>query len=62
MTTGVINEYPEEYEAVNFSVNKKFIFSNVLIILKTFKLSEDIALFDKGEGSRFFLILNTFNN
>ena len=62
MTTGVINEYPEEYEAVNFSVNKKFIFSNVLIILKTFKLSEDIDLFDKGEGRRFFLILNTFNN
>ena len=54
MTTGVINEYPEEYEAVNFSVNKKFVFSNVSIILKTFNLSEDMDLFDKGEGC-FFL-------
>ena len=54
MTTGVINESPEEYEAVNFSVNKEFVFSNVSIILKTFNLSEDINLFDKGEGC-FFL-------
>ena len=54
MTTAVINEYPEEYEAVNVSVNKKFAFSNVSIILKTFNLSEDMDLFDKGEGC-FFL-------
>ena len=53
MTTGVINESPEEYEAVNFSVNKEFVFSNVSIILKTFNLSEDMDLFDKGEGCFF---------
>ena len=56
MTTGVINESPEEYEAVNFSVNKEFVFSNDSIILKTFNLSEDMDLFDKGEGCFFFLL------
>lgn len=53
MTTAVINESLEEYEAVNFSVNKEFVFSNVSIILKTLNISEDMDLFGKGEGCFF---------
>lgn len=64
--TGVVNEYPAEFDAINFVVNNTNSLNSASIVLKTFNVSEKRNLYKQGKTSQkahrlvYFIYLSFF--
>ena len=54
-STGVVNGYLADYDALNFAVNKTSRFYNITMIVKMYNQSEKIDLCHQGKAGNFFL-------
>lgn len=55
-STGVVNGYLADYDALNFAVNKTSRFYNITMIVKMYNQSEKIDLCHQGKAGNFFYI------
>ena len=62
-STGVVNGYLADYDALNFAVNKTSRFYNITMIVKMYNQSEKIDLCHQGKAGNFFTSLYfNYNN